>query len=408
MQKFPNGLLRDHQPAVWPSPPNDMTYSHLQEIETCPRRWSLTHAEYPGLWNQHGYPPKLQLRALEGLIVHKAAESITKELTGTGCSSLLGSGAIAAMKALGGFSGLLDRCITKVLSAYADNPRANNTVDSAKRTLEAQVPHMRMHVQSLLGKLDLSFDPTSRSAANHMGERRRPLGFGIYPEVEVRAPKIAWKGKIDILLVKESGCEIVDLKTGEFRDSHQFQLRVYALLWSLDTDLNPKRLLANKLTLSYDTSSVKISGLSLSDLDRLEQDVISRTERARAAVKGADSDAIVVLDKCRYCSVRHLCEDYWRPSIHAKISENDAEFSIFCDCELRITDRHGPTSWDAVVRSSNRLPNNTPVLLRMPASASDFKLDDQIRILDTQLAIPTEDGQLHVLTPTTLTEFYLT
>jgi hypothetical protein len=274
------------------------------------------------------------------------------------------------------------------------------------RTLRTHVPKMRMQVQGLLGRLDLNFNPTHRSTANQTGEGRRTLGLGVYPEVEVRAPKIAWKGKIDILVVKESGCEIVDLKTGEFHESHQFQIQLYALLWSLDPDLNPTRRLANKLTLTYGASSVTVASLSAVEIDVFANDIINRTENARATLRGANSDAIISIEKCRYCSVRHLCADYWSAAVPAQVNENTEKTPVFCDCELQITDRHGPTSWNGFIISSNRLPQGTPILLRMAASEPDLRPNDQIRILDTQVTVPMDEEQVYVVTPTILTEIY--
>ena len=41
-------LLRD-APAMW-------SYSSLKDVEGCPRRYALSRADYPDLWDQHGYP----------------------------------------------------------------------------------------------------------------------------------------------------------------------------------------------------------------------------------------------------------------------------------------------------------------------------------------------------------------
>lgn len=42
--------------AVLAGPPSIWSYSSLKEVETCPMRYSLSRADYPGLWDQRGYP----------------------------------------------------------------------------------------------------------------------------------------------------------------------------------------------------------------------------------------------------------------------------------------------------------------------------------------------------------------
>src|SRR6266446_3100244 len=91
-------------PSVWPSPPDDMTFSTLNAIEACPRRWALQTANYPDLWNGIGYPPKVVIQALSGTIVHSVTETVTQELTRAGCSSVTEASAIGVMRALGGYT----------------------------------------------------------------------------------------------------------------------------------------------------------------------------------------------------------------------------------------------------------------------------------------------------------------
>ena len=72
-------------PSAWPNAPAEMTVTALAEIEACPRRWALGAAPYPDLWSGRGYPPRVQLSALAGTVVHRALEAITRELVRAGC-----------------------------------------------------------------------------------------------------------------------------------------------------------------------------------------------------------------------------------------------------------------------------------------------------------------------------------
>lgn len=71
-------------PTSWPEPPQDMTVTTLLEIEACPRRWSLTNAEYPALWDGRGYPPQIQPAALGGTVVHSAVEGDRRRTRSSG------------------------------------------------------------------------------------------------------------------------------------------------------------------------------------------------------------------------------------------------------------------------------------------------------------------------------------
>jgi len=75
-------------PSVWPKAPLWMSFSTLSDLEICPRRWSLSVADYPEVWGKHGYSPKPQMAQLEGKVVHLALRKITHALSKHGCASL--------------------------------------------------------------------------------------------------------------------------------------------------------------------------------------------------------------------------------------------------------------------------------------------------------------------------------
>src|SRR5262245_12306568 len=105
-------------PATWPRPPETMTVSTLAEIEACPRRWALSTASYPELWNGRGYPQRLFTSALAGTILHLAIETIVKGLVQSGCSSVHDPAAALLMKELGGYTNLLNKCLYRTLERY--------------------------------------------------------------------------------------------------------------------------------------------------------------------------------------------------------------------------------------------------------------------------------------------------
>ena len=84
--------------TAWPKAPSWMSFSTLSELETCPRRWALNHANYPNVWDGRGYPQPLRFALLEGRIVSsKPPTHHTKPLVERGCKSLFDETAISAM-----------------------------------------------------------------------------------------------------------------------------------------------------------------------------------------------------------------------------------------------------------------------------------------------------------------------
>src|SRR5262249_34384015 len=158
-----------------------------------------------------------------------------------------------------------------------DNPRTASMTDVALRSLRSRIPEMRAEAQILLRRIRLHGDVgTSGIQSAQKGRSRMPLGPGVYAELELRVPRIGWRGITDLLILSDDSCEIVDFKIGAPDEEHRFQLRVYALLWSRDSELNPTGRLVDKLTLSYSGGDVRIDPPTSADLDALENELVRR------------------------------------------------------------------------------------------------------------------------------------
>lgn len=343
-------------PTTWPAPPTEMSVSTHAEIEECPRRWALSAAEYPELWGGRGYPPKLQVAALAGSVVHLALEIITKQLTRAGVPSLSDPSAPQVLRALGGYTRVVEECVERILKRYNDNPRAGALMEHAQRTLRGQVPTLRARVQSMLSRIRLpkgAATPTAPSTSKSSGPPPRlPLANGTYPEVEVRAKSIGWKGKVDLLVLGDDACEITDFKTGAADEGHKFQVRAYAVMWRLDDELNPSERLVDRLVLAYEAQDVDVAPPSASEIDDLSRELLARRQTAEAALAARPPSAHPSTEACRYCGVRQLCNAYWAGSSQAV--SDDGRFG---DVELKITGRHGPragTRWSCARATSPR------------------------------------------------------
>jgi hypothetical protein len=382
-------------PARWPDAPAEMSVSTHADIDECPRRWALGAAEYPDIWSGRGYPPRLQVATLAGSVVHLALERITKQLTGAGVPSLSDPSAPQVLRELGGYTRVVEDCVDRILRRFGDNPRALPVIEHAQRTLRGQVPTLRGRVQSMLARLHLpkgAFPAPAVSASKTARPlTRSPLANGTYPEVEVRARSIGWKGKLDLLVLGDDACEITDFKTGTTDEAHKFQVRVYAVLWRLDDELNPSGRVVDRLVLAYETQDMDVSPPSAEEIGVLTQDLLGRRRAAEAALAARPPTARPSAESCRHCSVRHLCDEYWAGEMQA--GSDDGRFG---DAELKIVKRHGPTSWDAVIVRARHVPDESPALLRVQEPI-DFKVGTSVRVLDGAFARDAEDAAAPVV-----------
>ncbi len=372
-------------PTSWPEPPHDMTVTTLLEIEACPRRWALTNAEYPTLWEGRGYPPQIQPAALGGTVVHSAVEVIVRAFAQAGCSTVDSAEAIGVIKDLGGLTAVIRNRAEQALSRFAANPRTRPDLESARRALGGQLPSLRAVVQSVLSRLVLPGRPGGRGPTAVAGVRQA-LGTGAFVEVAVRAGGLHWKGIIDLLLVADDSCQIIDVKTGAPHEAHRFQLEVYALLWSRDVELNPSGRLATQLTLRYLGQDIDIDVPTVTRLDGLEREVVGRADLARAATAASPPEARPSTENCRFCSVRQLCGEYW-DGLGRHIDAWSAVDTRYGDVECSTTGRHGPSSWDAVVAAPAELAGERVVLR---SRTRVLPSNGRIRVLNAAL---THDGQ---------------
>jgi hypothetical protein len=122
-------------------------------------------------------------------------------------------------------------------------------------------------------------------------KERVPLTGGAFSEVELRATRIGWKGKADLLTLSEQACEITDFKTGAPNEAHNFQLQVYALLWSLDDELNPTGRLVDRLVVAYEGGDVEVAPPTIAQLAEFQRDLIARGAAAQASLSARPPEA---------------------------------------------------------------------------------------------------------------------
>jgi PD-(D/E)XK nuclease superfamily len=371
-------------PDVWPSAPSSMSFSTLNEMEACPRRWALNAATFSQIWTKRGYPRALQSAALEGSVVHLALERITAALLHENCTSLRDGTAVIALRGLGGFTAVLTGCVNDILSPLLENPRAAATLADTRRDIVAKIPSLRSRVQKLLSRIVFSPGSARPPLSTPSPQIRSPLTNGSHAEVRINACELSWHGIADLLLLSSEVCEIRDFKTGAKKDSHSLQLRIYALLWFRDSELNPTARSVTRLIVSYDDGDVEIPVPSEMQLELLERELRERTQIAKTAASTIPPNARPGQENCSLCSVRQLCPEYWQ-WLSTEAALTPIPGGQFTDLEVIITGRHGPTTWNGRVTSSQVCPTDTKVLLHVPVPRFEITPRQLLRIINAHI-----------------------
>jgi hypothetical protein len=360
----------------------------------------LSRASCPGIWEQQGYPPLPILPALVGAAVHRALELILRGLHAEGCESLSAQCSVDVLKDLGGYSNLATRVVEEDLSTLRGNPRLTERIPKLRSDLRARIPEIRRRLQALVARTTLiPVSPVPR--VNGVQAARMPMREGSYPEIELRSPELRFVGRADLLTIEHGTCSITDFKTGAADPHHADQLRTYALLWSRDYELNPNRVPIRDLVIAYATHDEHIEPPTDSDLDLRAQELMQRTTDAESELVQRPPVAKPAAAMCRYCTVRHLCDEYWTsPAADDAALQATAETAFF-DVEATVVSQNGPRSWIVKMASDQAV-----CLLQTPTEKTGFIPGDRLRLLDLATSRSGEEGSL-TLSVTRASEVYV-
>jgi RecB family exonuclease len=388
--------------GTWPTAPGFWSYSSLGAAEDCPRRWMLSRADYGDLWEGHGYPPRPVLAALTGTVVHRCLEVLLTALRAQGCSSIADPTAVEATRSLGGYSRLVESVITEELAALKGNPRAVDLKPAFVRQLTKEVPRIRERVQMAISRARL-VPGGEDSEKDSDGTGETGITRGSHTEVELRDDGLKLLGRADLITVSETGGTITDYKTGEPSEGHSDQVRLYGLLWSRDGRVNPGQIPIERLVVSYATHDKQVDAPSSSELADLATQITSRIAATEERLALRPPPAHPDKEICRFCDVRHLCDDYWStvcPTLG--IGQGDSAAGIV-DCEGEIAQRNGPLSW--VLRLKGE-PDSA--LLRTTDERPGFEVGDHVRLLGVVAGTVEAEGSSQVaLTMTAFSELFL-
>lgn len=387
--------------AVLPEPPAKWSYSALKDVETCPRRYVLSRAGYPDLWDRSGYPRTPVIPAIKGDIVHGSLEIIVLAMVRARCPSTRSPEAVTVLRELGGYTAIARQVLETQLSRFDGNPRIDaDQRQQIARTLNDWIPSAREQIQTYLNRMELtaSVGPSYGSApkASAAAPSRRPAGTGDHPEQVLVADDLRVMGRIDLLKVTPEGARITDFKTGAEDAAHHDQLRLYALLWHADTMTNPNALPVTALVAAYPNREVSVAVPNIGELNHLTSEIKVRVTAADAAVI-ADTPEAVVGEQCGRCSVRMLCDAYWE---RAAPTASDVADGAWIDLQGTVVREHGVKSW--LIRESRA---GHEVLVRTPKPSVALPVGKTVRILGARRTVDpdNEDDLIASLTSTSET-----
>ena len=379
-------------PASWPEAPTWMSYSTLLEVESCPRRWALSSAKYPTVWSKPGYPRPLHFGALKGIVVHESLRTITSALAENGCTTIRDARAVLTLRELGGYSKIIASTLKQVLQRQEENPRVVKTLESARQLILHEVGDIRTSLQSLLSRIPQISQPRSQTASPRgpHGQTRGKLAFGSHRELELRAKHLRWLGIPDYLTLSRTVCEIRDFKTGEPKTEHEFQIKLYALLWVRDRQLNPDERLPSRLVLSYSKRDVDVPPMDEKEFCDFEDEVRERTSNVLDELRAEIPRARPQQEVCNACHVRQFCGDYWH--WYGQQSSPDGSLgNRFGDVQAKVTRNNHDGTWDGVIESGLGLKEGGAVLFRTPNKADVLHENRRVRLLDVCITSPVRE-----------------
>ncbi len=362
------------------------SYSSLKDVEGCPRRFALSRADYPDLWQQHGYPRVPIPAAIRGDVVHGALEIIVKALVKAGCSSTRSAEAVAVLRELGGYTKVAEDVLAKQLARLDGNPRlTSDRRDQLTRQLTDWVPQARKQIQTYLNRMELRPSVATRPGTPPTDPAvRYTARTGDHPEKELVAESLRLKGRIDLLSVDADAAKITDFKTGAEDPAHQDQLQLYALLWSEDSLVNPDGLAVTELVAAYPSHDVAFAAPTGELLTGLRAGLANRIEAADAAAS-AEFPVALIGDHCGLCSVRGLCDTYWAggTTATAKVPEG-----TWYDLAGTVVREHGVKSFGL-----QEAKTNAEVLVRTPTPSYAVPMNRDIRILGARRVVDPDEEE---------------
>src|SRR5262249_34879429 len=147
-------------------------------------------------------------------LVHSTIQEIIEKLIGANCESIHDPNAVAQLKQIGGYSGVIFSKIQSALGSLEGNPRMLRSKDRFAIELRSRMPRIREQVQVMLARLSWKVRRIAdRSSAvvdqrNGPKGKRTPLTEGAHCEVDLVDQVSMWKGFADLVEIQKEECAI--------------------------------------------------------------------------------------------------------------------------------------------------------------------------------------------------------
>jgi CRISPR/Cas system-associated exonuclease Cas4 (RecB family) len=318
----PNSPYDLREPSKWAQPPKQFSFSSLQTLAACPRRWQLLHSE----WGVHPrFPDRAYPSAVEGQIVHEALDLLYRALGRAGRPPL-GSADFNIAASSCDFWGFFTRQIDEWNSRAALHPRAGPGFVIRTQPRELANRAVRLFREQYRPGGQGTVVPKQESGAKAGSVMARLRRNGALSEVRLEHPTLPLGGVLDLVSCGEGeAVSILDFKTGAAKESHRDQLLLYALLWWRVTGVRPARIAVQYLNDGWieDVSEIELSRFErrvAEEISQLAETLSKHPARARAG------------QQCVHCPVRARCSEGW-----SYVEPAGALVGRTVDCEMSVS-----------------------------------------------------------------------
>ena len=312
-----NPLYQILKPTSGANPPAYYSHTGLTQIESCPRRWWLLHSKYDPLVGR--YPEPVAPGAMIGSIVHSALERFSVEFSRSGLSEE--TSGLREFRRQFPIREIVRERRKQFLEEARDNPRAQLAVLEANVSVDVCISVFKDLVRRSYGEPALESnaavkDAESKSEAPVAPQKTTADGYSawrdvpcpaVLPEVMLKLEDPPVHGKIDLVITGTDGDTLIEFKTGEPWPEHQRQSALYSFLWWAVTG----RFACERQLLYPNQNIVKLRGMSQVELKEEGIALNERVTRAKQELSRTPPSVRIEADRCRSCTVRQLCEEYW-------------------------------------------------------------------------------------------------
>jgi hypothetical protein len=137
------------------------------------------------------------------------------------------------------------------------------------------------------------------------------------------------------------------------------------------------------------------------ELEAMRRALADRLTAAEHDVSLRPPPARPTPEACRYCPVKHMCEEYWTSLPRLPPPSSSGGKTVYVDCQGVVSRRNGPRS---IVLQGSHLGGD--VLLRTATESPPFSVADHVRLVGVAYSVD-DDAQQRITTITQNAEVFV-